>query len=293
MLFLTAALTHAIALDNNIGLIHDHDRVSNRNASSSRDYEEMQPKEFKEHQGEDALTPQSSSSGSSFSSTLVIVISLGFLILLGLALLLVVLRRGRNDEDTSDYEGNQSLENSRLCIKRTTFTVPEVAQAYINELESSGSVIPVLSINANHCKLENGPLLELKPSWADASAATTMYRVAPANNAGPKPKVPMLIYTTNEREWNESRLISDNGSHTDDYSIDILESPVSLAYSFESEDGDVFSSTRSEGADSYWSLHDTSLSTSSHQDQGNFLEYYNDDAQRQNRWFSRRMKAIP
>ncbi|KAG7380283.1 hypothetical protein PHYPSEUDO_007559 [Phytophthora pseudosyringae] len=211
-----------------------------------------------------SITNDSSSSG--FPSTSIVVIGAGFVILVGLVFLLVVLRRGRSAPDQN--ESDHPPENSHFCMKRTTFAVPETNRCGLEEVDSSGSVVPVLGDNASHQKvLESTQLeLELKPAWAEASAATSSYSVAPLSSRHTRPAVPMLIYTpARGRGLTDSHAASDysHSSHTDDYSIGMLESPVSTEYSFGSEGGDVFMSTPWDEVDSYRSMDYTFLSTTS------------------------------
>ncbi|KAI9987849.1 hypothetical protein PInf_024104 [Phytophthora infestans] len=147
-------------------------------------------------------------------------------------------------------------------MKRTTFAVPEAGHSDHVEIDSSGSVVPVLGDNALHRKIEEANQHELKPSWAEASS----YSVAPLSSRHTRPAVPMLIYTpARGRGLTDSHPASDysQSSHTDDYSIGMLESPVSTEYSFGSEADDVFLSTHWDEVDSYRSMDYTFLSTTS------------------------------
>ncbi|KAH7484580.1 hypothetical protein KRP22_005745 [Phytophthora ramorum] len=215
-------------------------------------------------QEKDSLTiqPSTGDSSDSFPSTSIVLIAVGFVIFTGLVFLVVVLRRGKNDQHYSDAHCNHSHpENSRLCMKRTTFAVPEVSCTGLDEIDSSGSVVPVLGDDADH-KIRESAQPELKPSWAEASAATSSYSVAPLSSRHTRPAAPMLIYAPAQgRGLNDSHTASDYSSHTDDYSIGMLESPVSTEYSFDSEGDDVFPST--DEVDSYRSMDYTFLSTTS------------------------------
>jgi len=74
----------------------------------------------------------------------------------------------------------------------------------------------------------------------------------------------MIYMPARGRGLNDSNVASEYSSHTDDYSIGMLESPVSTVYSFGSEGDDQFPSTRWEDdVDSYRSMDCTFLSTSS------------------------------
>ncbi|KAF4031110.1 hypothetical protein GN244_ATG16982 [Phytophthora infestans] len=218
------------------------------------------------HQEQEDLTMQPSisddSSDSSFPSTSIIIVTVGLIVLVGLVILLVVLRRGRSDPGQSECNVHQPPENSRFCMKRTTFAVPEAGHSDHVEIDSSGSVVPVLGDNALHRKIEEANQHELKPSWAEASS----YSVAPLSSRHTRPAVPMLIYTpARGRGLTDSHPASDysQSSHTDDYSIGMLESPVSTEYSFGSEADDVFLSTHWDEVDSYRSMDYTFLSTTS------------------------------
>ncbi|OWZ17870.1 hypothetical protein PHMEG_0008137 [Phytophthora megakarya] len=205
------------------------------------------------------LTPIDSDSSSSFPITSIIVIAVGCVIFVGLVFLLVALRRGRNRPESTNDDYHPP-ENSRLCMKRTTFAVP----SGLDEVDSSGSVVPVLGDNTSHCKMREGSQAELKPSWAEASAATSSYSVAPLSSRHTRPAVPVLIYTpARPHGLGDSHAASEYSSHADDYSIGMLESPVSTEYSFGSEDGDVFLSATWDEVDSYRSMNYTGLSTTS------------------------------
>ncbi|KAL3666840.1 hypothetical protein V7S43_007791 [Phytophthora oleae] len=220
-------------------------------------------------QEKDNLTIQPSitedSSDSSFPSTSIIIIAVGSLILLGLVFFLAVLRRGRTDSEQNDSY-SYPPENSRFCMKRTTFAVEDASRTGFEEVDSSGSVVPVLGDNASHSKMREGSQLELKPSWAEASAATSSYSVAPLSSQHTRPAPPMRIYAPPRgRGFADSHAASDyysHSSHTDDYSIGMLESPVSTEYSLGSEGDDVFLSDEID-IDSYRSMDYTILSTTS------------------------------
>ncbi|CAI5740874.1 unnamed protein product [Peronospora destructor] len=101
----------------------------------------------------------------------------------------------------------------------------------------------------------------MKLSWTEASAATSSYNVAALSNHQSRSAASML--PARRRELNDSQaLASDSSSHTDDHSIDILESPASTEYSFSSESDDFFPSTCWD-VDSYRSASSTFLSTTS------------------------------
>ncbi|EGZ17481.1 hypothetical protein PHYSODRAFT_504049 [Phytophthora sojae] len=206
-------------------------------------------------------TTESSDSG--FPSTSVIVVAVGLVVLTGLVFLLVVLRRGRSCLDQTDSEPPTSRappDNSRFCMKRTTFAVPDTNRAGLGDIDSSGSVVPVLGDDPSHRKMRENSRLESGNSWAEA----TSYSVAPLSSRHTRPAPPMLIYAPVRRHGlNDSQAASDYSSHTDDYSIGMLESPVSTEYSFGSEGDDRFPSTPWDEVDSYRSLDCTFLSTTS------------------------------
>ncbi|KAE8915774.1 hypothetical protein PF005_g18256 [Phytophthora fragariae] len=232
--------------------------------SSSDDDASMTPVQKQQEQDNMTIQPDTTdSSDSDFPSTSVIVVAVGLVVLTGLVFLLVVLRRGRGSLDQTDSEAPTSRvppDNSRLCMKRTTFAVPETNRAGLGAIDSSGSVVPVLGDDASHRKMCEASRLDSGNSWAEA----TSYSVAPLSSRHTRPAQPMLIYTpARHRGLNDSQAASDYSSHTDDYSIGILESPVSTVYSFGSESDDMFPSTSWDEVDSYRSLDCTFLSTTS------------------------------
>ncbi|GMF18445.1 unnamed protein product [Phytophthora lilii] len=198
------------------------------------------------------------------SSTSIIVIALGFVVLTGLVIFMCALRRGGQDQSDSDAASNLPPENSRRCMKRMTFAVPERRRTGLDDIDSSGSVVPVLGDDASYRKMRGGSRLETN-SWAEVSAATTSNSVAPLSSRHSRPAMPTLIYMpARGRCFNDTIAPSDCSSHTDDYSIDILESPESTEYSFGSEGDDMFPSTPwDDDVDSYRSMDYTFLSTSS------------------------------
>ncbi|CAI5718925.1 unnamed protein product [Peronospora destructor] len=104
----------------------------------------------------------------------------------------------------------------------------------------------------------------MKLSWTEASAATSSYNVTALNNRQSRSAASMLTNApARRREYADSQaLASDSSSHTDDHSIDILESPASTEHSFSSESDDFFPSTCWD-VDSYRSASSTFLSTTS------------------------------
>ncbi|KAJ8561853.1 hypothetical protein ON010_g7825 [Phytophthora cinnamomi] len=204
------------------------------------------------------------SSGSGFPTTSIIVIAVGLVVLVGLVYLLVVLRRGRGSLDQTDSETptpSAPPDNSRFCMKRTTFAVPESNRTGLADIDSSGSVVPVLGDDAQPpAKCAKALRLDSLNSWAEA----TSYSVAPLSSRHTRPAPQMLIYAPARRHGlNDSHAASDYSSHTDDYSIGMLESPVSTEYSFGSEGDDTFPSSPWDEVDSYRSLDYTFLSTTS------------------------------
>lgn len=239
-------------------------RLGSLGIDSSNGDTSVTPVEKQQDKDDLTLRPSATSdnSDSGFPSTSIIIIAVGVVVLFGLVFLLVVLRRGRNDPCQNDSDAHQPPENSRFSMKRTTFAVPEATRSGLDDIDSSGSVVPVLGDNASHPKMRE--VLQLKPSWAEASAATSSYSVAPLSSRHTRPAAPMLIYApARGRGLDDSHAASDNSSHTDDYSIDMLESPVSTVYSFGSEGDDVFPSKSWDDVDSYRSLDYTFLSTTS------------------------------
>lgn len=211
---------------------------------------------------------QGGSDSDGLPTSSIIAIALGSVILVSLVVLLVVLRRSRSRPDQSDSDlpsnSNQPPENSRFCMKRMTWAVPEPGRSGLGDIDSSGSLVPVLEDTASRRKMREESQLEPKNSWAEISAATTSYSVAPLSTRHTRPAVPMLIYApVRGRGFNDSHAPSDYSSHTDDYSIGMLESPVSTEYSFGSERDDVFLSTPWDEVDSYRSMDYTFLSTTS------------------------------
>eukprot|EP00644_Phytophthora_capsici_P002728 jgi/Phyca11/124987/e_gw1.55.226.1 len=204
------------------------------------------------------------SSDSSFPTTSIIIIAVGSVIFLSLVFFLAVFRRGRTSSDQNDSY-NYPPENSRFCMKRTTFAVEDASRTGFEEIDSSGSVVPVLGGNISLGKMQEGSQVELKPSWAEASAATSSYSVAPLSSRHTRPAPPMRIYAPPRgRGFGDSHAASDfsHSSHTDDYSIGMLESPVSTEYSLGSEGDGVFLSDEID-IDSYRSMDYTMLSTTS------------------------------
>ncbi|KAG3165025.1 hypothetical protein PI126_g4848 [Phytophthora idaei] len=239
-------------------------RLDSLDGSSSGGDTAVTPVEKQQEQGDSTIQPSISddSSDSGFPSTSIIVVAVGFVTLVGLVILLVVLRHGRSDPGQSDCSANQPPDNSRFCMKRTTFAVPEAEHRGHVEIDSSGSVVPVLGDNTRHHKIEEATQQDLKPSWAEASS----YSVAPLSSRHTRPAVAMLIYTpARGHRLTDSHTASDysQSSHTDDYSIGMLESPISTEYSFGSEADDVFLSTHWDEVDSYRSMDYTFLSTTS------------------------------
>ncbi|KAG1686901.1 hypothetical protein DVH05_005826 [Phytophthora capsici] len=93
------------------------------------------------------------SSDSSFPTTSIIIIAVGSVIFLSLAFCLAVFRRERTSSDQNDSY-NYPPENSRFCMKRTTFAVKDASRTGFEEIDSSGSVVPVLggNISLGKCK---------------------------------------------------------------------------------------------------------------------------------------------
>ncbi|ETL92182.1 hypothetical protein L917_09463 [Phytophthora nicotianae] len=239
-------------------------RLDSLDGSSSGDDATVTSVEKQQEQEDLTVQPSTSddSSDSSFPSTPITIVAVAFIILVGLVVFLVVLRRSRSDSDQSECHANHPPENSRFCMKRTTFAVPEAGHSGHVEIDSTGSVVPVLGDNTLHRKIEEAAQQELKPSWAEASS----YSVAPLSSRHTRPAVPMLIYMpARGRGLTDSHPASDysQSSHTDDYSIGMLESPVSTEYSFGSEGDDVFLSASSDDVDSYRTMDYTFLSTTS------------------------------
>ncbi|CAI5716313.1 unnamed protein product [Peronospora effusa] len=105
----------------------------------------------------------------------------------------------------------------------------------------------------------------MKLSWTEVSAGTTSsYNGAALGTHQSRSAAPMLTNApAQRREVNENQApASDRSSHTDEYSIDMLESPASTEYSFSSESDDFFPSTCWD-VDSYRSASSTFLSTTS------------------------------
>ncbi|GMF31275.1 unnamed protein product [Phytophthora fragariaefolia] len=237
-------------------------RLGSRGAgdSSGSDAEVTSVQKQQEQSNASSQPATSDGSDSSFPSTSVIAIAVGLVVLSGLIFLLVVLRRGRNSVGDTDGDAPTFCapsDNSRFCMKRATLAVPEPNRCGLEAIDSSGSVVPVLGDDASHRKMREGSRLDTScNSWAEV----TSYSVAPLSSRHTRPAAPMLIYAPPRRHGlNDSQVPSENSSHTDDYSIGMLESPVSTEYSLGSE-GDMFPWDE---VDSYRSLDCTFLSTTS------------------------------
>ncbi|RLN63453.1 hypothetical protein BBJ28_00018523 [Nothophytophthora sp. Chile5] len=203
------------------------------------------------------------------SSTSIIVIAVGVVTLAGLVLLLVTLRRNRShqEESGSDPPANSISEPPRTRPKRKTFAVPRVNSGLGDIDDSNRSNVPVLGDGASERKMRDGPRLAPQRSWGEdsnASFATSSYSVAPFSSRHARPAVPVRIYApARGRGPGDNQTTSEYSLNADDYSIGMLESPISTEYSFGSEGDDVFPSSQWDDVDSYRRLNFTCLSTSS------------------------------
>ncbi|KAG7395584.1 hypothetical protein PHYBOEH_003458 [Phytophthora boehmeriae] len=203
-----------------------------------------------------------STSNDGASRTSVIVIAVGFVVLTGLAFFLVTVYRSRKNQTDRDQQASNPPSDAPRA-KRKTFVVPDIDCTRIDIEDSTHSLVPVLGDDKSHLKTREPPELEADTSWAEASAASSSYSIAPLSSRHRIPAVPSRIYAP-ARGFNPGNSqASDFSSHTDDYSIGMLESPVSTEYSFGSEEDDIFPSTPWDDVDSYRSMDFTFLSTTS------------------------------
>lgn len=207
------------------------------------------------------IQPDTGAADADSSSTSVVVIAVGFVILTGLACFLATVERRKSKQRASH---DPQEENPRQ--KRKTFAVPDVSCTRVDVVESAHSHVPVLGDDAGHRKKREISQLESETSssWAEASTTTSSYSIAPLSSRHRIPARPMRIYSSTRRfRPNDSLTASEHSSHTDDYSIGMLESPVSTEYSFGSEEDDIFPSSPWDELDSYRSQDYTFLSTES------------------------------
>ena len=212
-------------------------------------------------------TSASSVPASRFSTTFFIIVTIGFMISFGLVFLWVVRRTSRNHARRSDCDVHEQLESSRARLKRTTCVGSDTNVGCFDKPETRESIVPVLDDNTTKYTMPEALQQERKLSWTEVSTATRSYNArsgAARSNQQSRSVAPMLTnLPAQRREGNDRQaLASDSGSHTDDYSIDILESPASTEYSFSSESDDFFPSTCWD-VDSYQSASSTFLSTTS------------------------------
>ncbi|CAH0517058.1 unnamed protein product [Peronospora belbahrii] len=263
---LASALTHAISAgsDSNVKLYKNFSRKLNLLDIDDGSSSDKNVVPFEPQSDQEDMTMQPSITDSSDITIFIIVIIAGLVIPLGLMFLMLVFRRSKNDAILSECDANPPPDNSRFCMKRTTFAVPEASHSRLEETNSSESVVPVLGeTNKNECTLLEGHPQEMKPLWTEASAVSSSYSIVSPSNRQSRLGPPTLVDApARGRGLNDSQAESDNSSHTDDYSIDVLESPVSSEYSYSSEGDDVFPSTFWD-VDSYRSMDCTFLSTTS------------------------------
>ncbi|RLN80636.1 hypothetical protein BBJ28_00021172 [Nothophytophthora sp. Chile5] len=222
----------------------------------------------KQHNNEITAGSGDTDTSEGISSTSIIVIAVGVVTLAGLVLLLVTLRRNRShqEESGSDPPAISISEPPRTGTKRKTFAVPRVNSGLGDIDDSNRSHVPVLGDGASERKMREGLRLAPQRSWGEdsnASVATSSYSVAPLSSRHGRPAIPMRIYAPARGGLGDSQTTSEYNSNADDYSIGMLESPVSTEYSFGSEGDDVFPSSQWDDVDSYRRLDFTCLSTSS------------------------------
>ncbi|CEG38743.1 uncharacterized protein PHALS_15332 [Plasmopara halstedii] len=175
------------------------------------------------------------SSGIRFPGTFVIVIVVGLITFRILVFLLAMLRRSKIDPTHRDSDTNRQLDNPSLYVKRPTLTVRITGYSGPDEIRSSESVVPVLGDNTLHHILKERQKL--------STAESTLFSIAPVSIQHTRPTVHQHICTTAQGHvLTDVRAASDYSysPHADNYSIGMLESPISTNYSFGSDTDNSF-----------------------------------------------------